>query len=324
MTTHRILTSALVAQVALAAVTWWPSNPTAVPPTPLVPGGAEAITAVEILGNTEDAPVRLEKQGEDWVVASAHGFPADADKVDELLDKLDGIALRRPIARTAASHEALKVDEESWEKKVTVTAGGTDLTAYVGAAASKAIHLRLEGADEVHKIEGVNAWSLRATSRGYLPTNAAAFEADALTAFSLENAQGAVSLVKEGDAWRPAATDGLEVDVEALEGVLDKAGRLRLVEVLGTAPEPAMGLDGAGSLRVRWTASGDEGETTGAYVLGAEAEGDRYARLEGQDFVFETSDSRLGELVDLDPTTLLRPPAPEAPPEDAAPDAPGE
>ncbi|MCB9663301.1 MAG: DUF4340 domain-containing protein [Alphaproteobacteria bacterium] len=316
MTTQQILGAGLAVQVALAALTWWPRDTAVTEPQPLVAGGGNALTHVEIVGHGDDArPVVLDQQDGAWVLTSEHGYPADPEKVGEVLDALGGIQLRAPVATQAVSHEALKVSDDTWEKKITFTADGATRTVFVGAAASKAIHLREEGADAVYKAKGLSAWTFKDTARGFLPANHADLEVADLASLRVRNSHGDIAFAKVDGAWTVEG-DPTRVPVQTtLDGLLDKVAKVRLDSVVGTEVTADQGLlDPA--VRVEWATTEGDQTVPGGLVVGAEDDGKFFLKTDASPFVILSPSYRIKDLVDADPAALTTA-APEPTPEPA-------
>jgi hypothetical protein len=56
--------------------------------------------------------VELAREGDGWVVASAHGYPADKEKVEKLLKTLDGIERGEKAGENPTSHPSFEVDRK--------------------------------------------------------------------------------------------------------------------------------------------------------------------------------------------------------------------
>jgi hypothetical protein len=305
MSTQKILAGALVAQVALAALTWWPRGSADVEAKELVPGGGNGITAIEIVGSGEGAtPVKLESKDGHWSIASAHGFPADDAKVAEVVDAVGKIKLKEPIATQPSSFEALGVTDGKFERKVTVTTAGGPITFLVGSADSKAIHLRPEGRDEVYKVKGLSAWTFKDAAKGYQPANYVELDKDAITALTIANAKGTVELAKTDAGWTLGGAAPGPADAAKVGKLLEAVAHVRLGEVVGTEVTPEQGLS-EGAVRVTWTVKDGEASTPGGLVIGAEQGSNHYAKSDASSFVVLAPSYKLKDLIEADPATLV-------------------
>ena len=99
-----------------------------------------AASRIELSGR-EDKSLTLVRDGEAWSIEDFDGFPADASKVDELLDNLGELTVRRPVVTSGRHHRSFKVAGDEWS---------FDVIAYFTepAAINKVIMGGLGGGDE--------------------------------------------------------------------------------------------------------------------------------------------------------------------------------
>ncbi|MFM2161512.1 MAG: hypothetical protein RLZZ383_1024 [Pseudomonadota bacterium] len=312
MKTVQMLGLALALQGALAVATWWPSGTVQVAKTPLIAGGAEAITQLTVQGGAPGAaPVTVARQGEGWVISTQDGYPASAEKVSAMIDALGKAELGAPVATQASSHEKLRVGDTGFGRKVEIVAGNETITVFLASAASKAVWLRKAGGDDVWQVKGLTEFDFKDTAKALFPTNAVTVAADKLTQLEVTNANGAFALTKQGEAWSLADLPaGMEVDASKVRDLATKLGSLRLSEVIGRTPSPEQGFDAA-PLRVGWVEKDGDTERRGSLVIGAEVDGKRFLQTEGG-FVVQVPSAGLTTLLEARPEGLLRP---EAPPE---------
>jgi hypothetical protein len=315
------LAGLLVVQLGLAAFTWWPTNDAPTPPTPLLPGGGNSLTTLTITGSTDDAePVSLANTDAGWTITSAFGFPAEASKVAEVVDLLAGVQLGEPAATQRESWKQLEVAPDAFGRKITWSADGTERTAFIGPAASKAVWLRLDGEDAVYRVSGPSVWGFKDTARGYLPPNLVELDKERLTQLTITNAGASLAVSRdEAGAWRlDPAEEGLVVDEDALDGLLDKVVRVRLAEVVAGAETPEHGL---GEVVVSWQEDVSGTPLPGGYRLGAEQDGKRFAAKDGSPQVVLATAGTLGDLftTDLAALKVPAPPTTGDAPEDGVP-----
>ena len=203
---NQILGIVLLLQVALVALTHWPSSGDDVASRPLVTFPRDAITEIEITAGTEPGStkpadsVKLVNKGSDgWVIANAYDYPADPSKVTELLDKLTAITVRSPVATQETSQSSLKVADTDFGRKVRVKAGADELTFYAGAARSNAVNVRKEGEKEVYEARGVSEYQLKNNARGFYDSSYTSTAFDAIDRFTVKNASGTFTLVRRAD-----------------------------------------------------------------------------------------------------------------------------
>ncbi|MBT3265496.1 hypothetical protein HN371_00005, partial [Candidatus Poribacteria bacterium] len=111
---NQILAAAAIVQAIVAAIVLWPrANASATTAEPLLPNLAGGLTAFTIT-NGDDESLSLAKEGGTWVLPDADSYPADAEKVTELMDKLADVTRARLATRTSGSHRRLKVHPEEF------------------------------------------------------------------------------------------------------------------------------------------------------------------------------------------------------------------
>jgi hypothetical protein len=299
---HQVLALALLAQLGLGAVTW--RSTVGSEPTPLhvvFSIDPVATTAIEITGRTTPdkaaTPVRLEKQGDAWIIASSHGYPADAAKVTEVLDKIEEIQARDPIATRAVTHRDLEVADDAFTRKILVTASGTDHHLLLGSSKGQVVNVRLPGSDDVFAARGLTAYALPDVARRFWKPEFIDLKADDLSTWTVTNANGTRTLSRAGGSWSmadlPPGHSVVQAEVDALARMLLT---VRIADVVGTAVTPGMGLDGTTS--VRWTREADGQSEAGGYVVGALVDGKRYVKADDQPWVIQVTDSSIKRAVE--------------------------
>lgn len=77
---------------------------------PAISERADAIAVIEIVtAGSEDGPVRLERDGDGWALASKAGFPAEADRVRQLVTSLSELRTAEPKTANPAYYDRLAV-----------------------------------------------------------------------------------------------------------------------------------------------------------------------------------------------------------------------
>ena len=124
-------------ELVLVVITWWPRDPAAHRTRPLLSLERDEITAIEIARRPpqgDPIPVQLAREGDHWLVRSSAGYPASDANVEKLLDQLLSIEVSGPVGTQPSSHEAFKVSDEGYGRRVDVTAGEEHLSLLFGAS----------------------------------------------------------------------------------------------------------------------------------------------------------------------------------------------
>lgn len=130
----------LAVQLALAGLLAMRADRVTTAPadTPLLAMDTKAIDHITIDGKAlvgEKAPPRVElvKQHGQWLVHNDFDVPANAFKVDDLIGKLSGVKRGLPIATSREALQRFKVDDDNFERRISLGANGKTLTTvYLG------------------------------------------------------------------------------------------------------------------------------------------------------------------------------------------------
>lgn len=301
---HRILGGLLLAQVALGVATWWPSGAASEKAHALFSVPRDQVTALTVVGppkeGKEAAPVRLEKDQGAWVVASLGGYPADETKVSELLDKVVDVQVREPVASRSVNHNALKVGEKDYARRVTVTAGGQSTELVLGTASSNAANVRLASADDVFQVRGFSVYSIGDTDKRYYDPVYLSLAPESVRSFTVANGTTLVQLDKQGEDWMsPDLPPGARIDGEKVTKFLKKFASVRMTDPVGREVLPEFGLDGA--VAFRWAAEEEGQSTSGALRIGATVDGQVFAKRDDSPWVVKI---REGSFKDFREATL--------------------
>ena len=258
---NRILLGVLAAQIALVLIFQLRGEDTTIGKLePILPAFArDKVDRVRVFDRTARAPegeadqpaspkgkpgdkpsVDLVKKGSAWVLASHFDYPVSADKVTDLLDKIDGMRTRGAIASGAAREKQLEVADDSYQRKVIVTSGGKDTTFFVGASAgSRQTSVRLAGQEAIHGVTGLSAFGVGARASAWVEGAYVDIQPDRIASFDVVNAGGSFHLERaaSGDGWQvtvggqplvPPA--GMEINKGEIEKLAGKASRIFLSE----------------------------------------------------------------------------------------------
>ncbi len=229
---NRILVGVLAFQVLLVLFVNLRGEDTSIGTLePLLPGLAGAkVERVRIFDRTSNDPdetkeqraervkpggkpsIELVKKGEAWVLASHFDYPVETQKVTDMVDKIEGMRSRAPIASGKARQKQLEVADDSYQRKVVVTAGGKDTTFYVGAGAGqRQVSVRIAGSDDVHGVTGLTAYGVAAEPSAWVDTGYVDVQPDRIASFDVVNGKGSFHFEQgEDKAWK-ASTGGQPV-----------------------------------------------------------------------------------------------------------------
>ena len=251
--TNGILAALLVGQLILAGVTWSTlrSTPDEATKQTIVEVDVDALASVRIeatatAGDQEPEALELEKRGDDWVVSSAFDYPANADKVETLASNLAKLKAGDPIATTKASHNALRVGDKDFDRKLVVNSGDGEQSFILGNGSRGAVHVRREGEDEVFAARGISVWDIRADLRSYIRSRLVNAETSRVAEVTVKNEHGTITMAKQDDGtWALAELPpGTPVDQNVARSFVNAVSRFHLEKPVAREATAAHGLDG--------------------------------------------------------------------------------
>jgi len=178
----------------------------------------------------------LSRQDDKWLLPDRGNFPADQQAVKGLLEKLSSLEKGWPVATTGGAAKRFKVDEEDFERKLTLRSGEEDLAElYVGTSPGfRKVHVRPAGQDSIYAVP-FNVWEANATVDDWIDKQVLELDSGEVTRVEMPG----LVLQRDGDAIQVV---GLEEDEESngakvTELVRSLAG-LQVQSLLGKEPKP--------------------------------------------------------------------------------------
>jgi hypothetical protein len=321
---NKILAAALAAQLLLVAVVFASRDTqTLADPAPML--GAfevESLTRIELRDGGEDGePVVLARAGEGFVVESAHGYPADQGRVDELLSALAGMQTREPFATSEGRARQLEVADEAYDRKLVLHGGGGDTRSlYLGAPAGRGrIAARVGGESSVHAVQQAVARAARTRPSDWLEQPFFEVDREQLASLAIDNDALRVRFVRDEDgAWTldaeastVTAPPGQLLNTTTVETIARALSRLRIADVAAPEPTPEHGLD-APQATIELALAPDEGtrgmsvaESRFKLLLGADDGDHVYLRDADRPFVVRVRRSVVREVLEASPGDLF-------------------
>lgn len=180
--------------------------------------------------------VSLQKVGNEWRLPDQQQLPVDKQKLDDLLQKLDGTKLTWPVTTTASSHERFEVAGTKFQRRIELFQGDTkkaDL--WLGTSPGfKKIHVRREGDDQVYAVE-LTAFEFAVEPKDWLLKNLLAVkDVSFIKAADYE-------IQKANDGWNFVAVnqDAAAARVNAAKAteLVNAFSRLEVQEVVTQVPQ---------------------------------------------------------------------------------------
>jgi hypothetical protein len=191
----------------------------------------EDIASIEITRpEGEVRTVRLERRGDQWMIASPIEVPADASAVSTALDKLDELEAVGIAASNPEFHERLEVDAEHGVRVVVRNAAGEQLAdLWIGAYRSPSTMVRVEGQEQVVAVRGSIKFAFNKELRDWRERAILSVEADDVSEVAWMGSNGTFRFARAAGAAAPGA-DG--------EPAAPTLGEWQMAEVSYMPPAP--------------------------------------------------------------------------------------
>ena len=112
----------------------------------------------------------LQKTGDQWQLPELQQLPVDKQKLDDILQKLDGTKLSWPVTTTASSHERFEVSDSKFQRHIELFQGDSKKAElWLGTSPGfKKIHLRRAGEEQVYAVE-LTSFEFASEAKDWLP-----------------------------------------------------------------------------------------------------------------------------------------------------------
>jgi len=221
--------------------------------------------------------LELQRQGDGWGIAELDGYPADTQKVSDLLNALSAARVGRPTVTSDRYHDSLKVADDDFQARLSAWSAGDAVVADLLLGTSPGLrtsHVRHAGNDAVFEARGISTHDYRATAESWIERTLIDESLLSVSGFSLTNAQGTVDAVRVEGSWQ-TAEEGRPLDPEKVNQLLRQATVLRVESAAGRVDLVGHGLENPeATLRLR---IGDEPEGTRDVTLLFGTSGDEEA-----------------------------------------------
>lgn len=154
--TANILLFALIIQCGLAAAVYWPTQSTEKAAASrsfasINPDDIDRLT----IGDEYDNEAVLTRPGSHWIIPDLYGLPADASRIDSLLEGLTKSNQGWPIAQTATAQLRFQVADTNYQRRLNLETGdGNASTFYLGTSPGFGkVHARNDEQNAIFSIE---------------------------------------------------------------------------------------------------------------------------------------------------------------------------
>ncbi|MDF1512189.1 MAG: DUF4340 domain-containing protein [Anaerolineae bacterium] len=243
---QKILIAILAVQLVVSVILLWPKSVATGSSEPVFTKfTADDIVSLDITDD-QNVSIVLEKKNGEWVLPAAGDYPVKVDTVTPILENLVKLDKTTLVAQTEASHKQLQVSKTDFQRRIIIrTDGKGDYVLYLGSAPRyTATNFRVEGQSEVYQTPLLSSWELNTRANMWVDTAYVTTDQTTISQVILENAQGTVTLVKDGENWTLSdLQEGEEVSLGKVNALVRNASTVTLMTPLGTSPEPEYGMD---------------------------------------------------------------------------------
>jgi len=290
----------LVVQAILIAVLRHPEADTSIAPHKLVPTfESSAVTKVEV-GTKPDEKLTIERDGSDWKITSADGYPADSTKVNELIRDIGMADARTAVVTSSKYHESLEVTEDKAQARVRLYQADSDkpfIDLIVGKATTGGAHVRVAGEKEVYDVQRISPWQLRPDVTTWMQRTLTDIPPDSVEKLVVSNENGTFELEKKDSDWlvvTPEESKGRSCNADKVDPIVRAVASLTAAGPGGRLDPAKQGLgDGATTVTLTHHAA-----TTTVRIGGPvpDKNGQVYVTRDGFGFAATQWDSSLGSV----------------------------
>ncbi|MBN1304696.1 MAG: DUF4340 domain-containing protein [Anaerolineales bacterium] len=246
--TQQILGGLLIVQIIISVILFWP-QPAAESGEPLFSElNADQIVAFAVEDDSGKT-IGFERVEDGWVISGTDGYPANAQKIDPLLEGIVEIKTGRLVASKAESYTRLQVGDDDFARRFWFKdSSGNENILYIGSSAgAAATHVRKAGMDEVFLTDKVSSWQISTATNSWADVVYVSIPREQMQSMTLENPNGFFEFVNEGtaeeDNWVMLSLgEGEEFNSNNLVSMLTRLTNLQMNKPLGTQELPEYGL----------------------------------------------------------------------------------
>lgn len=213
----RWLSSSLAVQVLLASFLFFhfESTLTDSDPDPLVDISVESVNRISIKDkNTELTLVKAENE---WRIDSEEGLPADAEKLQQVLEDISAFRPGIPVVTQRNSHERFDVAEDAFYRQIELFNDNQLATSFYvgGTPAMNQSYVRMDEASEVYTL-GLNRYQLSTSASSWL--DSALLSTGGINRIDHSDWQA----IRDGDNWQLTRSDGEQIDQDVANQKIGK------------------------------------------------------------------------------------------------------
>ena len=276
-------------------------------------------TAIRIeLDGDQDRSLTLERKDKDWVLGELGGYPADATKIEELIDKLASLEVRLPVVSSSRYHKTFELTDDENRGRLRLFGDGSDtpeVDLILGSSPNyRVTNVRRADADEVFEVQGLASYDIGAEPGFWAEKQLVDVPEAELQGIKVTNASGTLELSRQGGTWKiasPAEFAQVSLDDSKVDGLVSVARSIRIDKPVGPVDDDAQGFrDAAVVVELSWLEDA-EGQSTPrllTYRIGGKVtdkDSQRYVSRTGFGFAGTVWESAISKLLDNGPADLV-------------------
>ena len=279
----------------------------------LFPGfAADQVSSVEI--RTKDREIKLNKEGESWLVATSDNYPADTEAVRAVLDNVKELKLTLIASKAAEKHSQFEVDESGVEVKMLGAEEDVLAHFFVGKTGPgyMSTYVRKADQDMVLLIDEPLKYTFDKGERGWRDRTVFDFDASQVQRLTLVSEEkGEIAIVAQEDGgWQIIKPEVASAEKEAVDDIVRDISKLSADDFAEKRKEPEE--EEAGETAEAEVASPlkeyklDEPQskvmvdlkdgTARVLLIGDKSGYQHYVKREGKDTIFMLSKSKIDRL----------------------------
>ena len=205
----------------------------------------EAVVRLTVAA-AEGKQVAVKREAGGWVVDTPEQYPADREKIDNLLTRLADLSSDRLVAQTEEGHNRFRVGASPNQHLTLTMQDGKEQSLSLGTSPSyNATHVRAGGDTGVYLVAEFAPWQLPADEKFWWQREYVAMQPEGLVEVSLHNSHGELQLYRaEDQGWQVAGLiEGQQADGAAVQDFVAAVSRIALTDYLGREERPEFRLD---------------------------------------------------------------------------------
>jgi len=194
-----------------------------------------------LLEDGQGRKLTLKKDADRWLLPDSGSFPADAERVQGLIDRLAGLQRGWPEATTPEAAARFKVAPDTFERKLSLRANGKNAAVvYFGTSPGlRKVYLRADQDADIQAMPlAPNELEIQADN--WIDAGVLRLKPEQVTRVDLPNLQ----LTRTPDGLQPADLKPEEELIkERRDALIKRLTGLSITAILGKEPKPEYGLD---------------------------------------------------------------------------------